>query len=136
MGILDSIKNRMHKKSDDLDDLRSGVLNEPDTFNAETFRQPLRPEQFSDERFRQEPLRPEPMDQRRYNDYFPQRDTSMETMSLEPTRASTESRSDNSYEVLDRLRFIENQLAAIRSQTELINERLKNLEVRIGRPRY
>ncbi len=32
------------------------------------------------------------------------------------------------YDIMDRLNLIESQLAAIRSQTETINERLKNLE--------
>jgi len=37
------------------------------------------------------------------------------------------------YELFDRLGVIEAQLAAIRSQTETINERLKMLEIRITR---
>lgn len=37
------------------------------------------------------------------------------------------------YEVVDKLNFIENQLSAIKSQTETINERLKNLEMKLGR---
>ncbi|MBI4174628.1 MAG: hypothetical protein HY517_03210 [Candidatus Aenigmarchaeota archaeon] len=37
------------------------------------------------------------------------------------------------YDILDRLNLIESQLAAIRSQTETINERLKNMERSLGR---
>ncbi|MBI5060953.1 MAG: hypothetical protein HZB67_01420 [Candidatus Aenigmarchaeota archaeon] len=37
------------------------------------------------------------------------------------------------YDILDRLRMIEAQLSAIRSQTETINERLKNMEARLPR---
>jgi chaperonin cofactor prefoldin len=33
---------------------------------------------------------------------------------------------------MDRLNLIESQLAAIRSMTETINERLKNMESRLG----
>jgi len=35
------------------------------------------------------------------------------------------------YEVLDRLRVIETQIATIRAQTETINERLKGLEIQL-----
>jgi hypothetical protein len=37
------------------------------------------------------------------------------------------------FEILDRLSMIEAQLAAIRSQTETINERLKNIDARLPR---
>jgi len=37
-----------------------------------------------------------------------------------------------SYEVMDKLNFIESQLSAIKSQTELLNERMKNLETKLG----
>lgn len=40
------------------------------------------------------------------------------------------------YEIRDRLSMIEAQLSAIRSQTETINERLKNMEMRMGARRY
>lgn len=36
------------------------------------------------------------------------------------------------YELMDKLAIIESQLAAVRSMTETINERLKNLETRLG----
>lgn len=39
------------------------------------------------------------------------------------------------YEILDRLGIIEAQLTAIRSQTETINERLKMLDIKLGRGR-
>lgn len=44
-----------------------------------------------------------------------------------------EQRPRDDYEILDRLNLIESQLAAIRSQTETINERLKNMERQLGR---
>jgi hypothetical protein len=40
------------------------------------------------------------------------------------------------YDVLDRLNLIESQVAAIRSMTETINERLKNLDAKFGSRRY
>jgi len=128
MGILGSLKGKLHKKNDDLDELRSGVLDEP-----------FRPEPMST--FNREQPRSDPFVQRSGFDDYPQRDASTDTMVLEPpTRESVsfepQRGSEGSYEVLDRLRFIENQLSAIKSQTELINERLKNIEVKLGRPRY
>ena len=45
-------------------------------------------------------------------------------------------RDQSKYELLDRLSIIESQLSAIRSQTETINERLKNLETRLVPRRY
>ena len=49
-----------------------------------------------------------------------------------PDRTSGQDRQNN-YDIMDRLNLIESQLAAIRSQTETINERLKNMERSIGR---
>ncbi len=40
---------------------------------------------------------------------------------------------EKNYEVIDRLKFIENQLSAIRSQLELVNERLKLIENKFRR---
>ncbi|HLC77475.1 MAG TPA: hypothetical protein VJH04_04700 [archaeon] len=39
----------------------------------------------------------------------------------------------NNYDIMDRLNLIESQLTAIRSQTETINERLKNMEQKLTR---
>ena len=39
----------------------------------------------------------------------------------------------NENEILDRLSFIENQLTAIRSQVETINERIKNIQNELSR---
>ena len=57
----------------------------------------------------------------------------------EPPRESREPFSvegsdvNRNYDIIDKLNMIEAQLSAIRSQTETINERLKNLEMRVGR---
>jgi len=144
MSLFGSLRGRFHRKSDDIDELRSGVLNEP--FQQE----PLGSSPFSrDVREARDATRPmfpraqdDPLMRR---DYPSERDYPADAASLEPiTRdnVSFESRPQSSgtgegtYEILDRLKLIENQLSAIRSQTELINERLKNLELKLGRTRY
>ncbi len=130
MGLFGGLANRLHrKKDDDLDELRQGVLGE--RFEPE----PLGTSPFA----QQQPLQPS---QRNPYEDFPtqsQRDFGADVALEPPNRenVSFESRSgEGNYEVIDRLRFIENQLSAIRSQTELINERLKNIELKLGRPRY
>lgn len=44
-----------------------------------------------------------------------------------------EPKAGNAYDISQRLDIIESQLSAIRSQTETINERLKNMEMKISR---
>jgi hypothetical protein len=39
-------------------------------------------------------------------------------------------------DIIDRMSIIESQLQAIRSQTETINERLKNIDAKLGARRY
>ncbi|MBI4154234.1 hypothetical protein HY501_02780 [Candidatus Woesearchaeota archaeon] len=51
--------------------------------------------------------------------------------SMQETERSVENRSRD-YDILDKLSIIESQIAAVRSQTETINERLKNLEMKLG----
>jgi hypothetical protein len=45
-------------------------------------------------------------------------------------------RTNRDYDIMDRLNLIETNLMAIRSQTETINERLKNLEMKLTQRRY
>ena len=62
------------------------------------------------------------------NDPIPQaRNNFREPIAMEGSEGNRD------YDILDRLRMIEAQLSAIRSQTETINERLKNMEMRTGR---
>jgi len=116
MGIFGKIKDRMQHK-EDFSDMRSHVIGEP----------------FANEPFVDEPeLAPMPR-RERFESYEPR---SGEVPTLEPMpfeRTSPEQVSSNDYEILDRLKFIESQLAAIKSQNELINERIKNLDVKLGR---
>ena len=131
MGIFDSLKNRVLGKREELGDIRSHVLGE-DTFERGPYperppieerdlgsaevpelpeavpgRGPLEPRSYGEPRFGGEPFGREP------------------TIEREPPRSGD-------YEIKDRLNIIEAQLTAIRSQTETINERLKNLEMRLG----
>lgn len=131
MGIFGRIKSRISHRDEDLGDLRSHVLGENPYGPPESFAPRPEPmeQEFARDFRRPEPLPPpgrEPLtlEPAAYEEPFPTR----ENISFEPTRTESDS-----YEILDRLKFIESQLAAIRSQTELINERLKNLEVRLGR---
>ena len=53
-----------------------------------------------------------------------------------PRESQMGSQSSSNYDVMDRLAFIENQLSAIKSQVELVNERLKNIDAKLGTRRY
>ncbi len=67
-----------------------------------------------------------------WNPPFPGRNTGFEEFQPEPMRGPSKD-----YDVMQRLDMIESQLQAIRSQTETINERLKNMEFRLtGGRRY
>ncbi len=116
---------KRHKKDDldDLEDIRSNVL-------GNDFLRPQPPE----------PDFPPP--QRRIADRFPgieeQRFEEPPGFSTVDTRFPERSPGfpqdrQGSYDIMDRLNLIESQLAAIRSQTETINERLKNLETKLTR---
>ena len=130
MGIFDAIKDRVLRREPaaDLSDIRSRVVGEPP---AEQFGPPPEPppgigisrfqrtaertgfgneEQFGTEEFGG-PLR-------------------------EPLRMDEPPLQESDYDIRDRLNVIEAQLSAIRSQTETINERLKNMEMKLGPRRY
>lgn len=113
----------MHKRYDDLEDIRSNVVGrdllappEPD-FPPRRFEKPVEVPTFD------EPIRrfDEPPGFNTVDTRFPEQ---------------RDERGSNRYEVIDRLNLIESQLAAIRSMTETINERLKNLETRLTGRRY
>lgn len=122
MGIFSSIKNRLMRRNDDYDDIKSHVLDEP-------FPPPAPPPaaQQYDERFgpplQQETFPREPD--------FPE---SERPLTLEREEFAPPSRDfGKEYDIADKLNLIEAQLSAIRSQTETINERLKNMEARLVR---
>jgi|SRR3989344_2930118 len=144
MSIFSSIKGRFRKSGDeDFSDLRSSVLDQPPPIPSRNMEPP--PPKFS--RSVQDDFGPrnsrfeDPVS--RFNDSpgfgdtqspppFPSRESRFDPRLGEPVEPFPE-RKEGNYEVIDRLNFIENQLAAIKSQTETINERLKNLELKLGR---
>ena len=113
------------KKDDDFGDIRANVtsdFDEPDfppqrRFDRNEGSQGP-PPGFED------PLQPRRFDER------PQFDEPQGFGSIDVRQEQRGPRSD--YDVADRLNLIESQLAAIRSMTETINERLKNMESRMG----
>ncbi|MBI3190366.1 hypothetical protein HYZ41_01535 [archaeon] len=111
--MFDWIKNKIRKESDDdYGDLRSGILNEPEPA------------------FRRQPL--EPPAERNYDDFSQKTRDVFEPMSMQPPASDFNQAPNRNYEIMDRLNLIESQLAAVRSMTETINERLKNMEAKLG----
>ncbi|MEM7819886.1 MAG: hypothetical protein QXD48_03600 [Candidatus Aenigmatarchaeota archaeon] len=114
---------RRHEEDLDYSDIRSGVLGRSDF----DIREPVPESEF---------LRtPRPLEQR-FAEPIALSAPYAEPIAIEngPPTLGVERNKD--FDILDKLSLIESQLAAIRSQTETINERLKNLEVRLGYRRY
>lgn len=126
--MLSWLKNRMHKRYDDLEDIRSSVL-------GNDFRNPPEPDFPRREAGRLEAPAFDPIE-RHFGEPFEPRFEQPPGFSTVDTRfpePQINERGQRDYDILDRLNLIESQLAAIRSQTETINERLKNLEARLTR---
>ena len=138
------------KKSDDFGDIRSHVLGErdmpqesPDDFqNFETSRdadRALRRGSFGrmSEKFG-EPREPAFDDPYANQDIGPPPgfEPRVGPGSFQQQGPNTNVDIGSKYEILDRLKFLESQLAAVRSQVELANERLKNLEGMLNQRRY
>lgn len=128
MSLFGSLKNRLHRKKEDIYDYRSHILSEPQAMDEE----PPMPD----------PLEPLPTRSSFQEQDFPPivprsrlKDLTVEPYSQERP-AQPEEKLGRDYDIMDRLSIIEAQLAAIRSQTETINERLKNMELRTGARRY
>lgn len=119
---------------DEFSDIRSHVLNEKFGDRLNEFEQyPQMPP----------PTGPQPPQfmqaQGGYDDFTPKtRDvfapfpTQQPPLQPGPDFAPAAEKVNRDYDIMDRLNIIESQLSAIRSQTELINERLKNMESRLG----
>ncbi|MCX6815787.1 MAG: hypothetical protein NT120_02965 [Candidatus Aenigmarchaeota archaeon] len=116
------------KKDDDFDDIRSHVLNEPSEPRPEQFQPQTNDQRFDDEMT--------PRTRSAFEPFSP----SMENMpsdfgndlNREPMRDTNRIEPSKNYEIIDRLNLIESQLSAVRSMTETINERLKNMESKLG----
>jgi len=134
MGIFGGIKNRILGKREELGDIRSHVLGEERLEPGFGREPPLEEDRFAGPK--EVPELPEAVPrggfgESRYGEPgFGREPITMEER--EPMAIEREPES-KSYEIMDRLNIIEAQLSAIRSQTETINERLKNLEMKIGR---
>ena len=110
--MFDRLKNRLHRKDyDDAEDIRSSVLGD--------FRMPQEPE----------PDFPRP--NRKVEVPAWDDPTSPQQFDNPAGFGSIDMRQPA--QIMDRLSLIESQLSAIRSQTETINERLKNMERSMGR---
>jgi len=121
-GWLGKLRRR---RDEDYDELRSTVLGERPFDVPRPFEQPPQ----------QPPSFPP---SRGYEDFTPRTREVFEPIETPSFPASFEKPPEppsRNYEILDRLAIIESQLAAVRSMTETINERLKNLEVRLGTQR-
>ena len=137
MGLIGGLKNRILGRRDDLGDIRSHVLGE-EPFEREY---PGRGSAMEDEGFgpKEVPELPEAVPrggfgEPRYGERFGREPIAMEER--EPIAMEREPSDSGKYELMDRLNIIEAQLSAIRSQTETINERLKNLEMKLTGRRY
>jgi len=119
--MFDRLKNRLHKKGyDDAEDIRSSVLGD--------FRMPQEPEPDFPRASRNVPTWDDPTSPQQFDS--PPGFGSIDMR--QPAQMQSE-RGSRDYDIMDRLSLIESQLSAIRSQTETINERLKNMERSMGR---
>lgn len=122
------LKNRVRKRDyDDLEDIRSSVV-------GQDFRNP-------EPDFPRAAARPpeaaafDPIE-RHFGEFEPrfEQPPGFSTVDTRyPEQSPVSERSSRDYDILDRLNLIESQLSAIRSQTETINERLKNMEAKLTR---
>ncbi|MBI4014764.1 MAG: hypothetical protein HY365_02315 [Candidatus Aenigmarchaeota archaeon] len=116
MGIFDSIKERImgRRSEEDIDDIKSYVAGDNYDEKFRSLSQPEAPQKP----WERAPLYEAPAE---------------EVPALSVAQPAVRAQEEPRYEIMDRLKFIESQLSAIRSQTETINERLKNMEMRTGR---
>ncbi len=137
MGIFSGIKNRImgRKEESDLDyqDLRSNVLNEPPKPEGYEPYEPPPAEPPPEPRW----LKPQAQREPEYDDrYRTPSQKRYEELTVDQPFGQPQQTQEIRYDIIDRLNIIEAQLSAIRSQTETINERLKNMEMRLTGRRY
>lgn len=130
MGLFSRLKDKItHRKSDeDVYDFRSHVLGEPNPLDEPRMPEPIEPLPARSSFDREETDFSEPIIQR----------NKLKDLTIEPGFGKSYEKDELSrnYDIMDRLNIIEAQLSAIRSQTETINERLKNMEMKLGPRRY
>ncbi|MBI4018611.1 MAG: hypothetical protein HY368_03305 [Candidatus Aenigmarchaeota archaeon] len=125
MGIFSAIKKRLGRGDDYGDEVKSAVLDEPfPPLPSMERTAPKYDERFGspayEEKFPREPEFPVPKEEQ---------PLTLQRPGLDEPSANFK----KEYDIMDRLNLIEAQLSAIRSQTETINERLKNMEARLVR---
>jgi hypothetical protein len=133
--MLNPFKKLLHRNDENYDDIRTHVLGERfERFDEPaSFEKPAAPVQAPFEKAA--PARDMEDFSQRTRDVFgppPGDDFGPPVAAMERTAEKT----SRDYEMLDRLTLIENQLAVVRSQTETINERLKNMEAKLTMHRY
>jgi hypothetical protein len=136
--MLNPFKKILHRNDEDYDDIRTHVLgerferfDEPASFEKPA---PVAPAPF--ERPAAPPARNMEDFSQRTRDVFGQ-PPALDDFSAPPAPLErTAEKTSRDYEIMDRLTMIENQLAVVRSQTETINERLKNMEAKLTMHRY
>ncbi len=137
--ILGSLKDRVfgrRKRDIDYGDIRSQVVGERFQQEPPTVRERFGLERANE--FPKDPYAPEPFAQAPQPEpFFPAQQQAFGSRP-EPRDFGFEQPQParNDYDILDRLNLIESQLSAIRSQTETINERLKNIDARLTGRRY
>ncbi|MBI4170561.1 MAG: hypothetical protein HY514_02620 [Candidatus Aenigmarchaeota archaeon] len=137
--MLEGLKEKVfgRKKHDiDYSDVRSHVVGErafePQTIGEKFgFEKPDFPQDpYVPESFQPQPFTPQQFSSPPQHKFGSRPDPRMDFgMEEQQPRA-------RDYDILDRLNLIESQLSAIRSQTETINERLKNMETRLSGRRF
>ncbi len=124
MGLLEGLKNRLiHRKPEfQVEDVRSHILGDLQTERRDTFNfeDPLK-NRF-DPYAAKNPYQPGPQQRE------PVQAFERDPLQMEPK--------ESNYEIIDKLNIMEAQISAIRSQTETINERLKNIEMKLNVRRY
>ena len=158
MGILDAVKKRIYGSNNEHEEIRDhtrGDNYDEGNAYAEKFRQGNFSGQNQDpyENHRDQPItnlddpeqigvpaneqsnqynQPNQYDQSNQQN-VDQQNQFEQPISNQPERKELTLDDNRRYEIEDRLNIIETQLQAIRSQTETINERLKNLDAKLGR---
>ncbi len=142
MGIFSGIKNKLlHRREEDYDyqDIRSNVLNEPPKPEGYEQYEPPPAQPLPAEPPEPAFLRSQRFQQQQYDDKYrtpSQKRYEELTFDEQSLPGGGLQPASENYDLMEKLRIIEAQLSAIRSQTETINERLKNLEMRLTGRRY
>lgn len=143
--MLGFLKRVVHR-GEDLNDIRSHVLGDKYSYEPEPFPQQQRPQTIKAQlalpeqqpyqqpygQYENEAPLPEPGFESRYGESSAPLSSFNEPSQL----GRSADKASRDYDILDRLNLMESQIAAIRSMTETINERLKNIDAKLSTRRY